>query len=61
MSELNQVELQNIRHLIGSYDTATEKFQAYAQNATDPQAKAFFEKSIQDAQKGKQKLISFLS
>ena len=61
MSQLNQQELQNLRHLIGTHDTAYQKMQAYAQQASDPQVKTYFEKSAQDAQKTKQQLISFLS
>jgi type III secretory pathway component EscR len=61
MSQLNQVELQNLRHLIGAHDTACQKMQTYAQQASDPQVKAFFEKSAQDAQQTKQQLISFLN
>ena len=61
MSQLNQVELQNLRHLIGAHETAWEKMQTYAQQATDPQVKSFFSKSAQDAMSTKQKLMSFLS
>jgi hypothetical protein len=61
MSQLNQVELQNLRHLIGSHDTAYQKMQTYAQQAMDPQIKQYFEKSAQDAQKTKQQLMSFLN
>ena len=60
MSQLNQMELQNLRHLISSHDTASQKMQTYAQQAQDPQVKAYFEKSAQDAQKTKQQLLSFL-
>ena len=60
MSQLNQIELQNLRHLIGAHDTAYQKMQSYAQQATDPQVKAFFQKSAQDAQNTKQQLLSFL-
>ncbi len=61
MSQLNQMELQNLRHLIGAHETAYQKMQTYAQQATDPQVKSYFEKSAQGAQNTKQKLISFLS
>jgi len=61
MSQLNQIELQNLRHIIGAHDTAYQKMQTYAQQSTDPQVKAFFEKSAQDAQKTKQQLMTFLS
>lgn len=60
MSQLNQLELQNLRHLISAHDTSFQKLQAYAQQAMDPQVKAYFEKSAQDAQNTKQQLMTFL-
>ncbi len=61
MAQLNQMELQNLRHLIGSHETAFQKLQTYAQQATDSQVKQVFEQSAQDAKNTKQKLLSFLS
>lgn len=61
MSQLNQMELQNVRHLIGSHETAAQKLEAYAQSITDPQIKQMFQQSAQDARSAKQKLMSFLS
>ena len=61
MAQLNQMELQNLRHLIGSHETAFQKLQTYAQQATDSQIKQVFEQSTQDAKNTKQKLLSFLS
>lgn len=61
MSQLNQAELQNLRHLIGAHELAYQKLQTYAQQTTDPQVKAFFMKSMQEAQNTKQKLMSFLN
>ncbi|OPX87540.1 MAG: hypothetical protein A4E52_01364 [Pelotomaculum sp. PtaB.Bin013] len=61
MAQLNQLELQNLRHLIGSHETAYQKLQAFSQQASDPQVKQMFEKSAQDARNTKQKLLSFLS
>ena len=60
MSQLNKVELQNLRHLIGAHETASQKLDAYAQQSTDPQVKAYFQKSAQEAQKTRQQLLSFL-
>lgn len=60
MAQLNQSELQNLRHLIGAHETAFQKMQTYAQQAMDPQVKSYFEKSAKDAQNTKQKLMSFL-
>lgn len=58
--QLNQLELQNLRHLIGSHETAYQKLSTYAQQTSDPQIKQMFEKSAQDARNTKQKLISFI-
>lgn len=60
MSELNHLELQNLRHIIGAHDNTYQKLDTYAQDTKDPQVKAFFEKSSQEAQQTKQKLMSFL-
>lgn len=60
MAQLNQVELQNLRHMIGAHTTACEKLGSYAQQATDPQVRSYFEKTVQDAQKTKQQLMTFL-
>ena len=61
MANLNQVELQNLRHLIGSADTSYQKLNSYATQAVDPQIKQIFTKSAQDALNTKQKLMSFLN
>ena len=61
MAELSQVELQNLRHLIGAQDTNYQKLTNYAETAVDPQIKQIFNKSAQDALNTKQKLMSFLN
>ncbi len=61
MAQLNQLELQNLRHLIGAHETAYQKLKMYAQQADDPQIRQMFQKSAQDAQKAKQQLMSLLS
>ena len=61
MPNLNQVELQTLRHLIGTHDTSYQKFNTYASQAVDPEIKQMFTKSAQDALNTKQKLLSFLS
>lgn len=60
MSQLNQTELQNLRHLIGAHETAHQKLQAYAEQATDPEIKQHFQTCSQDAMKTKQQLLGFL-
>lgn len=61
MSNLSQVELQNLRHLIGGQETSYQKLNTYASQAVDPQIKQIFTKSAQDALNTKQKLMSFLN
>ena len=61
MADLNQVELQNLRHLIGSHETSYQKFNSYAESCVDPQIKQLFTKSAQDALNTKQKLMTFLN
>lgn len=60
MAQLNQMELQNLRHVIGGHDTASKKMQTYAQQATDPQVKSYFEQAAKDAMDTKRQLMSFL-
>ncbi len=61
MPNLTQVELQNLRHLIGAHDTAYQKMNAYAEQAEDSKVKSYFKKSAKDAQQTKQQLMSFLT
>lgn len=61
MPKLNELELQNVRHLVGEHETSYQKLSSYAQNCTDPQIKQMFEKSAQDALNTKQRLMGFLT
>lgn len=61
LANLTQLELQNLRHLIGAHETVYQKLSTYAQTSTDPQVKDYFERSAQSAQNTKQKLITFLN
>ena len=61
MANLTQVELQNLRHLIGSHETSYQKLNTYSEKCVDPQIKQLFTKSAQDALNTKQKLMSFLN
>ena len=60
MNEISILDLQNLRQLIGGCDTTHCKMQSYAQEATDPKIKQFFEKSAQSAMQTKQQLMQFL-
>ena len=61
MANLTQVELQNLRHLIGAHDTAYQKLNSYANQCVDPQIKQMFTKAAQDSLNTKQKLLTFLN
>jgi len=61
MANLNEQELQNLRHLIGGHDTIHCKLSSYAQEAKDPAIKQYFEKSAAGAKQSKEKLMGFLN
>ena len=60
MANLNQLELQNLRHLIGAHCTIEKKLNFCAQQCTDPQLKQILTKDAQDAKTNKDKLMTFL-
>ena len=60
MEGISVLDLQNLRHLIGGYETTHCKMESYAQAATDPQIKQFFQKSAQSAMQTKQQLLQFI-
>ena len=60
MSQISELDLQNLRHLIGGYDTTHCKMQEYAKEAHDPQVKQFFQKGAKSAMDNKQQLMKFL-
>ena len=57
MSDISELDLQNLRHLIGGFDTTHCKMQEYAKEAEDPKVKQFFEKGARSAMENKQQLI----
>ncbi len=61
MANLNKLELQNLRHLIGAHCTIEKKLEFYAQQCTDPVLKEMLNKDAQDAKRSKEKLMAFLS
>lgn len=54
------MELQNLRHLIGSHANAEKKLRFYASQCQDQQIKQMFEQSAQSAADTRNKLMSFL-
>lgn len=60
MANLSEVELQYLRHFIGSSSISNTKMTDYANNAVDPQVKQLFTKAAQDSLNVKQTLMTFL-
>lgn len=60
MTNLTEVELQHVRHLLQFGETDVEKFNNYAQNSQDQEVKQFFEKSAQSCEKNRQTILQFL-
>jgi hypothetical protein len=60
MSKLNELELQNLRELIGAHQTESTKLRTYAQQCNDPHVKQLMEQGANSADGTIQKLISFL-
>ena len=54
------IDLQNLRHLIGGYDTTHCKMTDYASQAEDPEVKKLFQDAADSAMKNKQELMKFL-
>ncbi|MBQ9234085.1 MAG: hypothetical protein IJ167_08650 [Lachnospiraceae bacterium] len=59
-NNLSELELQNLPHLIGGYETTNCKMTAYANEASDPQVKAFFQEAVTSSNENKQTLMKFL-
>ncbi len=60
MANLSELDLQNLRHLMGGYDVTHCKLKEYAECATDEKVKQFFEKGAQSAMQNKQQLMEYL-
>jgi hypothetical protein len=60
MAEISILDLQNLRHLIGGYETSHCKMTDYANQATDLQVKQLFQDAANSAMKNKQDLMRFL-
>lgn len=58
--QLNELEVQNIRHFVGGHQTIAAKYTQYANSCNDPQLKQMLLKGAQEAQNSAQKLLSFL-
>ena len=60
MNDISELDLQNLRHLIGGFDTTHCKMEDYASQATDMDVTQFFQQSAQSAIDSKQQLMQYL-
>lgn len=60
MTNLSEIDLQNLRHLMGGFDTTHCKLKEYATGAEDTKVKQFFDKGAKSAMDNKQQLMKFL-
>jgi len=60
MTNISEMELQNLRHLLQFGETDMEKYKCYAEDSQDQYVKQFFQKSVQSATKNRQTLLQFL-
>ena len=60
MTDINQLELQNIRHLVGAHGTVANKLEAYSQQCADPNVQQMLKDDAADAKNSKQQLMNFL-
>ncbi|MDO5292312.1 MAG: hypothetical protein Q4F05_06130 [bacterium] len=61
MANLNQLELQNLRHLIGAHGTIEKKLRFYSEQCTDPTIKNLMANDANAAKESKEKLMQFLN
>lgn len=61
MTNLNEIELQNIKHIIEYQNTNYKKLKNYSDYAVDPQIKQVFSKAAQEALNVSQKFTTFLN
>lgn len=60
MSQISEIDLQNLRHLIGDCENSICKMNSYANDATDPKVKQFFRDAATSASTNKETLMEFL-
>ncbi|HWR09056.1 hypothetical protein [Sporomusa sp.] len=60
MTQLSQLELQHLRHMIGGHETVANKLETYSQQCSDAQLKQMFQQDAVAARDSKQKLMAFL-
>lgn len=58
---LTELEVEHLRSLIGGHSNVAKKLEFYAQNCSDPDLKAIFERDAQAAKQAQQELMSYLN
>ena len=61
MTNINQIELQNIKHFIIAANTCNAKLTEYANATNDAQIKQLLTKGAQDTLNEKETLMTFLN
>lgn len=61
VSQINEMELQSLRALIGAHQTGSKKLDAYAGSCQDAQLKQVFQTESQKCAQKSQQLMGFLS
>ncbi len=60
MANMNQMEFNAIRELVGGHQTICKKLSTYATQCTDPEIKTMFQNASKEAMMSAQKLIDML-
>nr|WP_144925621.1 hypothetical protein [Paenibacillus bovis] len=60
MDNLTELEVENLRHLIGAHGLVTKKLETYAQSCQDPELKNILQRDAQAAKQAQQHLMTFL-
>lgn len=60
MPQINQLELQELRHLIGAEETSGKQLGFFAQQCQDSQFRAFLEQAATKAAQDSRTLMQFL-
>lgn len=60
LSNITQIELENIREIVGSHKLMATKLETYAQQCQDPQIKQMFSQGAQSAKTTVQNLTQSL-
>ncbi|MBQ3513781.1 MAG: hypothetical protein IJA32_08285 [Lachnospiraceae bacterium] len=60
MTQLNQMEVQNLRHLINAHETISQKWSEYAKACDSQEVKDFLRNGAESAAKTKDAFMKYL-